>query len=686
MGYPDAERLDLVDDLHGRPVADPYRWLEDPADPRTVSWSAAQDGLVRPHLDALPGRDTLAATMHRLHSAGSVSPPTWRAGRRFAMRREPGQEHAVLWLTDVDGTQRVLLDPSAIDPSDRTTLDDWTPDATGRQLAYQLSVGGDEHSVLHVMDVDTGAELEPPIDRCRYSDVAWLPGGKEFFLVRMVAPDEVPDGRQGYHRRIWRHRVGTPTGDDVLVDGPGLYDDHVYYTLDVSRDGHWLTVTARIGTARRDSMWIADLTADATLTPVLTQDDDVQCRPWVDDDGLLYLHTTDSAPRWRLAVTDPARPGRQHWCPLLPEDPEAVLRGAGPVPGTPLLVALRDRHAVSEVALHHAADGAPRGTVELPGPGWIGGLTTADHDTPDQAGRLWFGWQDFITPSAVHRHDVATGTTTVDAAPPGSVDVPAALSEQREFTSADGTTVRMFVLTGAGEGPRPTLLTGYGGFGISRPPTFSPSALAWVAAGGSYALVSLRGGSEEGDGWHRAGNRDRKQNVFDDFHAAAQALVAAGTTTPAQLAIMGGSNGGLLVGAALTQRPERYRAVVCSAPLLDMVRYEQFSLGRTWNDEYGTADDPDELAWLLSYSPYHHVEEGTAYPAVLFTVYESDSRVDPVHARKMCAALQHAQAGELPVLIRRETDVGHGARSVSRSVDLAVDQLAFLAHHTGLEL
>ena len=284
------------------------------------------------------------------------------------------------------------------------------------------------------------------------------------------------------------------------------------------------------------------------------------------------------------------------------------------------------------------------------------------------------------------------------------------LIEQREVTSADGTTVRMFVVSPAdGRGSRPALLTGYGGFGIHPEPAYSPSALAWVGAGGVYALASLRGGGEEGEAWHRAGNRDHKQNVFDDFHAAAQALVDAGDTTADRLAILGGSNGGLLVGAALTQRPELYRAVVCSAPLLDMVRYERFSLGRTWNDEYGTADDPDELGWLLSYSPYHHVREGTAYPAVLFTVFDSDTRVDPLHARKMCAALQHATAGyeglskppggqargpgyqrpsptTRPVLLRRETDVGHGARSVSRSVALGVDQLSFLAAHTGLPL
>ncbi|GAA3103388.1 prolyl oligopeptidase family serine peptidase [Pseudonocardia yunnanensis] len=695
--YPDAERLDLVEDLHGYRVADPYRWLEDPEDPRTRTWSAAQDGLTRQHLDALPGRDGLAATLTDLLSAGSVSAPLWRAGRSFFTRREPGQEHAVLHVREADGTERMLLDPTAVDPTGLTTLDAWVPDLEGRRLAYQLSSGGDEYSVLHVLDVETGEEVEPPIDRCRYSDVAWLPGGDEFVFVRMVEEDEAPDGEQAFHRRVWRHRVGTPAEHDELVDGPGLYDEHTYYGVRISRDGAWLVVTGNVGTARRDSVWIAELgEKTGHLTPLLTQDDDVQCNAWVERDGLLYLHTTDSAPRWRLAVTDPRTPGREHWRELVGEDTGSVLqavRRLEPAPGTdgePLLVLARARHAVAELALHTAADGAPVRTVPLPGTGSLTGLTVADRDTPEQAGRVWLGWTDLVTPPEVHRFDLAAGETTLEAAAPGAVTVPAVRTEHRAFTSADGTTVRMFVI--APEGPartRPALVTGYGGFGISREPAYTAQALAWVAAGGVYALVSLRGGGEEGEDWHLAGNRANKQNVFDDLHAAAAALIDAGDTTAGSLAIMGGSNGGLLVGAALTQRPELYRAVVCSAPLLDMVRYEEFSLGRTWNDEYGTAADPQELGWLLSYSPYHHVRPGVAYPAVLFTVFDSDTRVDPLHARKMCAALQHDTTGDpltRPVLLRRETDVGHGARSVSRTVALATDQLAFLAVHTGLEL
>ncbi len=687
--YPPAERLDLVETLHGHRVADPYRWLEDPDDPRTRAWSAAQDDLATAHLDPLPGRDHLAARLHDLLAAGFVSPPSWRTGRAFFARRTPGQEHAVALVREPDGTERVLLDPVAIDPTGLTTLDAWVPDLEGARVAYQLSAGGDEHSVLHVLDVTTGEDVETPIDRCRYSAVAWLPGGEEFVYVRMVDATEVPEGQQAFHRRIRRHRLGTPTSADLLIDGPGLYADHNYYGVGISRDGRWLIVTANVGTARRDSVWLADLHGDGALVRLLTQDDDVQCHAWVDRDGRLYLHTTDGAPRWRLAVTDPTTPTREHWRELVAEDPGSVLEAVRRLEtpdGAGVLVLARARHAVAELALHDP-DGAPLGTIALPGTGSLSGLTVADRDTPAEHGRLWFGWTDLVTPPQVHRFDLATRETALEHTAPGAVTVPDVRTEQREFTSADGTTVRMFVITPEGPpGPRPTLVTGYGGFGISREPAYSASALAWVAADGGYALVSLRGGGEEGEDWHRAGNRANKRHVFDDLHAAAESLIAAGDTTPAQLSIMGGSNGGLLVGAALVQRPDLYRAVVCSAPLLDMVRYEEFSLGRTWNEEYGTAADPQELGWLLSYSPYHHVTDGIDAPAVLFTVFDSDTRVDPLHARKMCAALQHASGSDRPILLRRETDVGHGARSVSRSVGLAADQLAFLAAHTGLEI
>ena len=705
--YPPAERLDLTEELSRHLVADPYRWLEDPADPRTADWSAEQDRLARETLDALPGRTELTASLERLLATGSVSAPVWRNGRAFVTRREPDGEHAVLWVresgTDGATTERVLLDVMALDPSGLTTVDSWTPSREGDRLAYQISTGGDEESLLYVIDVATGELLEGPIGRCRYSPIAWLPGGEEFYYVRRLPAGDVPDGEDLFHRRVWRHRIGFDPATDLLVHGEGL-DPTNYYGIRVCPSGRWLLVDASPGTARRDSVWIADLHGSGELIPVLTDEDAVRCTAWVARDGRLCLLTTLDAPRWRLCVADPSDPLPEHWTELVAEDPGSVLEGIrwldDPAGGEPLLVASRSRHAVTELHLHSAADGTSRGSIPLPGPGSLTGLSTADELTPDRAGEVWIGWTDFATPPCVYRYDLRTAATRLAEPAPGAVALPEVHTQQIAYRSGDGTTVRMFlvspatattgaVVPGRPDRPRPAVLTGYGGFALSREPGYSAAVLTWVAAGGVWALACLRGGGEEGEGWHRAGMREHKMNTFTDFHATADTLLDGGWTTRDRLAILGGSNGGLLVGAALTQRPAGYRAVVCSAPLLDMVRYERFLLGRTWNDEYGTADDPTELGWLLSYSPYHHVQPGTAYPAVLFTVFDSDTRVDPLHARKMCAALQYATTTgpvAAPILLRRESEAGHGARAVSRTVALAVDQLAFLAHHTGLAL
>ncbi len=688
MRYPAAQRLDLVDDLFGRPVPDPYRWLEDPADPRTQAWSAAQDELARRTLDALAGRERWRRRLTELLAAGLVTAPVWRADRCFFLRRTAEQEHAVLLTLDPDGAERNLVDPGALDPAGTTTLDAWQPDKEGRLLAYQLSEGGDEESALRVLDVGSGEQVDGPLDRTRYSPVAWLPGGAAFYYVRRLPPEQVPEGEEQYHRRVWLHRLGTDPAEDVMVFGDGLEKTN-YYAASVSWDGRWLTVSAAAGTAPRNDLWLADLAAAPPTAPDLRPVQvgvDAQSALHVGRDGRLYVFTDRDAPRGRLCVTAPESPAYERWTDLVPEDPEAVLDDFaildGPELADPQLLVARTRHAVGEVAAHRLVDGVPIRTLPLPGLGSLGGLSAR----PEGGVECWLGYTDHVTPALVLRYDATTGSVETYAEPPGAVAVPETAARQLSYHSPDGTEVRMFVLSRSGtpDRPRPTVLYGYGGFGVPLTPGYSAGILAWVEAGGVYAIANLRGGSEEGEQWHRAGMREHKQNVFDDFTAAARHLIDAGWTTPGQLGISGGSNGGLLVGAALTQHPELYAAVVCSAPLLDMVRYERFGLGQTWNDEYGSAANASELDWLLGYSPYHHVTAGTAYPAVLFTVFDSDTRVDPMHARKLCAALQDTTSADRPVLLRRERDVGHGARSISRTVELSVDTTAFLADQTGL--
>jgi prolyl oligopeptidase len=795
LRYPYAPRLEVADQIFGHVVLDPYRWLEDADLAETRAWQAAQDALFAEYAASLPGRDVMAARIAELVRAGAVSPPAWRGDRQFFMRRTPDQDHAVL-LTAGPGSpedaappaERVLIDPMGIDPSGITTLDAWQPDKEGELLAYQLSEGGDEESVLRVMDVATGRDVDGPIDRCRYSGVAWLPGtssrgpaGKAFYYVRRLPPEAVPEGEEQYHRRVYLHRVGIPASEDVVIFGAGR-EKTSYYGVQVSRDGRWLIVSASVGTAPRNDLWLADLTASDEAAPelrVVQEGVDARTGLRAGRDGRLYVHTDLDAPRGRLAIADPACPGPAGWRDLIGERADAVLGGYAILDGAelrrPLLLAGWTRHAISEITVHDLATGEQTGTVPLPGLGSIGGIS----ERPEGGHEAWFSYTDNTTPVIIEHYDGRSGQVRQWARAPGSVDVPPVRAEQVTYKSKDGTAVRMLIIsggepdeagtagttagtagvtastnggeagtdggeagangggTGAARAARPAILYGYGGFGVSLTPAYTASILAWVEAGGVYAIASLRGGGEEGEAWHRAGMREGKQHVFDDFYAAAERLISGGWTTPRQLAISGGSNGGLLVGAAITQRPELYAAAICSAPLLDMVRYERFGLGETWNDEYGTASDPEQLGWLLSYSPYHHVRDGTSYPAVLFTVFDSDTRVDPMHARKMCAALQHATAATpgsppavaaspphaaaagsprasaasplhaadagpphaaaapgspdtaregrpaRPVLLRREVSAGHGARAVSRSVSLAADTLAFAAYHTG---
>ncbi|WP_449385451.1 prolyl oligopeptidase family serine peptidase [Cellulomonas soli] len=715
-GYPAAHRTDLVEDLHGYRVADPYRWLESVDDPRTQEWSAAQDALYgryRERWDAATdgpfATATLTGRLGRLLGAGFVGAPAWRGQRQFVARRSGEQEHAVVVVIepgpDGQDVERVLIDPVALDPAGTTTLDAWQPSKEGDLVAYQVSRGGTEESVLHVLDVATGELVDGPVDRARYSPVAWVPGGRSFYYVRRLAPALVPEAERQYHRRVWLHTVGTDAEQDVEVFGAGLELTN-YYGVSVSRDGRWLIVSASAGTAPRTDVWIADLSLPgAAQSPTFVEVAvglDAETGAWVGRDGRLYVHTNLDAPRGRLAVTTPDRPGVEHWTTLLAQDPEAVLEdvaltdgGAADTTPRRLLASWR-RHTVSEVSVHDPVSGTRLpgvdGTVTLPGLGSISGLVTR----PDGGTDVWFSYTDHTTVPSVHRLDTTTGTTSVWAAPPGALaDLPDVVVQQVQVASTDGALVRAFVVArrdaldadGRPHAPAPTVLYGYGGFQISLDPAYSATTLAWVEAGGVYVVANLRGGGEEGEQWHRDGMRGVKQHVFDDFHAVAEHLVAAGWTSPDRLACWGGSNGGLLVGAALTQRPDLFAAVVCSAPLLDMVRYQRFGLGVTWTEEYGDADDPQELGWLLGYSPYHRVVDGTAYPATLFTVFEGDTRVDPLHARKLAAALQAATTAPLqerPVLVRRERGVGHGGRALSRTIALTVEQLQFVAEHTGL--
>ncbi len=688
--YPDTPREEVVRHLSGRQINDPYHWLEDPEHFRTVRWAAEQETLYRSERAVWSQTADWEAKLAALVAVDRVLTPKVRGSRFFMERWGANKDHPVLHVRE-GGVERPLLDVHALDPTGRTVLDGWQPSVEGDRLTYQISRDGTEESVLWVLDVVTGLIIDGPIDRVRRTSISWLPGGKAFYYTRLLPSDPHP-GEKSYYRRVYLHEIGRDQRCDALVFGEGRPKTQ-FYSVSVSSDGRWLTITATAGTSTGTDVYLADLSEGSLSEPRLRPiQEGGQARtrlhilPGTQPDGTAWLRTDRDAPRRRVVTCSPAGIEVDAWRTLIAERPDAVLDDFailnGPQLARPVAVVAWLRHATSVVTIHDLATGREIGTIALPGLGTVGGFST--RPGPDH--QVWFSYTDYATPAQVLHYDARTNQLRPWPDTFMGDNRPLKLSLET-YQSSDGTAVRMFVVsrTGHPDSPRPTILTGYGGFGVSMSPAFSAKIVAWVEAGGVYATACLRGGGEEGEQWHRAGRAASKQNTFDDFDAAADHLVKAGWTSPGQLGIMGGSNGGLLVGVALTQHPEKYAAAVCMSPLLDMARYESFGLGPSWMPEYGSANDPALLSILLSYSPYHHVSSGTAYPPTLFTVAENDTRVDPLHARKMCAALQYASSGG-PVLFRSEQGVGHGSRAVSLAIALQADCLAFLATQLGLSV
>ena len=654
--------------------ADPYRWLEHAASPATTAWTEQHEAAYDRAASAWSYRESFAAALAELSARTTrYGTPRPAGGRSFFTDKPPGAEHPSLAVADPDGTVRVLLDPMLLAPDGSVTLEHWEPSPDGRRLAYQVAASGTEDSDLYVLDVDSGKLLDGPIDRVRRSTVAWLPDASAFYYVRRLGSDR-------YHRRVRYHVVGTDPDTDPLTFGEGR-ERTQFYATQVSADGRWLAVRASAGTDRNTEFWLADLstgTPEAPRLEPLRQHHAARSSLLISADTL-YVSTDLDAQRGRLVTAIPTDPGSDKWQTLIAEDDDSVLEDfVLLVDGTRLVIA-RTRHAVGEISVHDAATGDLIRMLPLPPGGTVGPLRGA----PEGGDEVGFSHSGFTEPPTIYRYDARTDTLVKQFG--ADVSTTGLETRQVSFKSADGTVVRMFVIARPDINlPAPALLTAYGGFGVSSLPMYSPEAVAWVQAGGIYAVANIRGGAEEGEEWHRAGMREHKQRCFEDFEAAADHLVTLGLTTPDRLGIWGASNGGLLIGAALTRHPTAYGAAACVAPLLDMERYELTGLGPSWTGEYGSAADPEQLAWLLSYSPYHHVRAEQAYPATLFAVFDGDTRVDPLHARKMCAALETADVSGSPVLYRLERGAGHGARSTSRRDALFADLLAFFADQLGL--
>ncbi len=677
---PGTARENVVDDVHGAKITDPYRWLEADATDRVREWTDQQNARTRAVLDSLPQRAPFARRLRELLAVGLLSTPRPIAGRTFHMRREGEQKQAVLYVREAVGAlDRVLVDPNALDQDGLVTVDWYYPSPDASYVAYGLSRGGNEMSTLQVIETATGKVLADRIQHTQRSTVAWVKGG--FYYTVHPAPGSVPPGDENYYRRVRYHKLGDDPATDRLVFG-GERPKEDILSVSASADGRWVLFTAFKGWASSDVYLLDCHHPERELVTVLEGKDAI-AEGFVLD-GRVWLRTNLDAPNYRVVSAACESPEASGWETVVAEG-TAVIEGFDRTRDR--LAVLRLHRATSRLATYDLR-GKDERDVPLPSLGAIE-FVAGEHD----GDRVGYTFQSFTQPPIAFVGDARTGKVHELARlrMPDRLDVAGISVEQTTYASRDGTEVTMFLVHRKDVRPTgdvPTVLTGYGGFNISRTPVYSAGVAAWVEAGGLFAIPNLRGGGEYGENWHRAGMLANKQNVFDDFHAAAEALMARGWTKPPHLAIAGGSNGGLLVGAALTQRPDLFAAVYCAVPLLDMLRYQNFRIARFWIAEYGSAEDPEQAEWLRRYSPYHNVRGGIRYPPVLFTTAEGDSRVDPMHARKMAALLQ-AQSEDPAsiVLLRVDRDAGHGiGKPLDKQVDDFADQYAFIAWRTGLRL
>lgn len=672
---PLAPREEVVDTYFGETIVDPYRWLEDGASPRVAEWTRQQNARTRAVLDALPERDAFARRLRELLAVGLLGTPRPAGGRIFHVRREGAQAQAVLYVRDdLAGPDRALVDPNALESSGLLTLDWYYPSPDGRLVAVGLSRGGTEMSTLHVLDVATGEDQGVAISHTQRSQVAWA--GNGFYYVVHPAPGTVPAGDEHYHRRVRYHQLASPDRgeEDPLVFGEGRAKEDLI-GVQSSPDGRWVLFSAFRGWVTNDLYLLDRARPEAGLAVVIAGADALSIAQ-LDHDGL-WIRTNLGAPAYRIAHATYERPGE--WRDVVPEGEHpieefALTRGH--------LLVHRLERATSRLAIVHR-DGTGEREIALPG---VGALTPslpgAGIEADPGADRACFTYQSFAEPPQAYSLDPSTGAVTTLVSVGQPRPGPRIVVEQTTYRSKDGTEVPMFVVHRDDvlpTGEVPAVLTGYGGFNISRVPTYTAGAILWAEHGGVYALANLRGGGELGERWHRAGMLGSKQNVFDDLHAAAEHLVSTGWTTPGRLGAYGGSNGGLLMGAALTQRPELYRAIVCQVPLLDMLRYQRLLIARFWIAEYGSSEVEEQYRWLRDYSPYHNVRRDRRYPPVLLTTADGDSRVDPMHARKMAALLQAHSGAEL-ALLRVDSDAGHGVgKPLAKQVEDLADQWSFLA-------
>ena len=689
VAYPATRTADSASVYHGTRVADPYRWLEAIDGPDVAAWVTAQNAVTMPYLAALPGRDALKERITALYDYARTGVPFWEGGRWF-YSRNTGLQRQNVWYSraTLDGPERVVIDPNVLSPDGSVALSTFAPAPDGRHFVYGLSEGGADWATLYVRDLATGRNTADTLRWVRFSGLSWTQDGAGFFYSRYPAP---PAGAQLKakleHHTLYYHRLGTPQSQDVKIyarpDQPSWF---VYGGTDET--GRYLFVMTSKGTDRNE-LYIADLgdprrpNVRAPVRPVVTGHD-ANHFPLGVVDGRLFVQTDKDAPNRKIVAAPVATPEPSRWTTVVAAG-EMPIEGSSLVAGRLGILSLQD---VASVVRLYALDGTLERELPMPGLGSASGLV-GRFDRPE----LLYAFTAPLYPTTVFLYDARSNTSRPFEAPKLTFDPARYVTERLFYTSRDGTRVPMFVTHRrdlARNGQNPAMLYAYGGFAASMTPYFSPAVIAWVEQGGVYAVANIRGGGEYGETWHEAGMFERKQNVFDDFIGAAEHLIREGYTSPQRLAINGGSNGGLLVGAVMTQRPELFAATVPQVGVMDMLRYHEFTGGAAWATEYGAATDSAAFGYLRAYSPLHNIRAGVCYPATLVTTADHDDRVVPSHSYKFTAAMQAAQTAapdcDDPVLIRVEAQGSHGYRPLDRRIAELADIWSFVAYHTGMTL
>jgi len=681
-GPPKAKVIPVEDTVQGHKIIDRYRYLENPNDPETKLYIENEAKYTRSILGPLPGRDRINARLSQLLEIGTVGAPQMGGQYYFHTRREGNQNQPILYVREgLEGQDRVLVDVNKMSSDGTVALDWWFASDDGKYVAYGTSPSGSEESTLHIAETATGKVLPDTIDRTRFASIAWMKDSSAFYYTRHPKKGEVPEGEEVYHVKVFFHRMGTEPAKDPLIFGEGRNPQDIPQ-VNLSEDDRWLLIDVGEGWTKTE-MYLKDLQSEEPPLEITTGKDFLYGADFFQ--GKLYITTNEDAPHYRVFVADATNAKRENWKEIIAQS-DAVLQNAS-VTGGKLLVQY-EHNATSELKLF-SLDGKKLADISLPAIGSVFS-TSGRYDRNE----IFFGFQSFTVPPSIYRvqlDDIKSGLWAKVDAP--SIDPSGYDVQQVWYASKDGTKVPMFVVSKKGtekNGKNPTLLTGYGGFNISLTPAFNRSMYLWMEHGGVYAVANLRGGAEFGEDWHRAGMLEKKQNVFDDFIAAGEYLIAQRYTDKDHLAIQGGSNGGLLMGAMITQRPDLFRAVVCQVPLLDMLRYQNFQIAKLWIPEYGSSDDPKQFEWLYAYSPYQHVKPGQEYPAILFMTGDTDTRVDPMHAKKMAALMQadakNGSSRERPILLRIDIKAGHGqGKPVAKQIEESTDMYSFLFWQLGVK-